>query len=226
MAVAMTMKLILKLITYGACIFGLCFQLSYISSRYFKYNSKTTLVVDLKANINFPALTTCFMFNDIINLEDIRKDIGLDLKRWTDVNYSSIEFNRKTSRFTVSDWFKYTPAINKVFADDIGCRIRFPGTYAAKPYNSSTCSKFFKISKNIFTDVMCYSFEPINTETLNNREYQCSPSYKDLIYSIKFEMSRFGTLSEVKHVIHYDSSFAIDFFFSKTKPIFQKAYIR
>lgn len=161
---AIRAKYFLKLTTSAACILGLCIQLSYISSRYFKYYSKTTLVVNLIDDIKFPSLSTCFKFNDIIDIDDISINTGLSLKRWTHLNYSSSEFHHATSRFTVSDWFKYTPTIDHVFNEPIGCRIRYPGKYAAKPYNSSTCSKFFKISKNIYGDVMCYSFGPKSTD--------------------------------------------------------------
>lgn len=211
-------KFILWLIIITICCIGAFIQINEVSNRYFHYGTKTTVSVDIPSDIPFPILSTCWRFNDILDMDAIESDRGMRLKRWNDQGFDWHEFLVSVRNFTVADWFKYTPKIENVLERDIGCRIRLRDQLTTMNLDREKCMEYFNVSKYIFTEYMCYRFDPTIDGLMQMYQYTMIPSYSGLIYGLFFDLKSFSHVKKVSQSIHSDSSsYMLDSVLSKSR---------
>ena len=96
-------KVTLWILIVTLCSIGVMIQINYVSKRYFRYDTKTTVFVDIPSDIHIPSLSTCWRFNDILNISAIEHHISIKLSRWNVENFSWNEFFNQTKNFSVPD---------------------------------------------------------------------------------------------------------------------------
>lgn len=194
---------------------GSIVQINNVSDRYFQYRTGTTVAVDVPTDINFPSLSTCWHMIDILNLSAVNDDYGVKLERWNQNGFSWNDFYLRTNHFKVHDWFKFTPQVDEIVKS---CRIRFPRKYVTTPLNHSDCMKYFNIKKYLWSEYMCYQFDPLILDVIEVHEYTMSPSFNGLIYSLSFDTKYFGAAKHISQAVHIPtSSFMLDSVLSKSR---------
>lgn len=212
------LKVSLWTVSIVICSVGAIIQIENVCSRYFQYATKTAVSVDIPVDTKFPILTTCWRFNDIMNMNSFESERNIQLKRWNEKSFSWTEFLQKIKYLTVSDWFKYSPDINHVLGQEMGCRIRHPTQFTTSTYSNEECGNIYNITKFIQNEYICYRFDPNILSTIFAHEYAMSPGFTGLIYELFFDMVSFNSVEVVTQSIHSkSSSYLLDSIFSKTR---------
>lgn len=210
-------QLILKISIIIICFSGCIIQINEVTTRYFKYKTKTTLSVTVPSDIILPMLSTCWRLSDIIDFNAVERNMNIKLGRWYDPNFSFVNFYNGTRNFTVSDWFKYSPNVEEILDIERGCFIRLPDEYSVRELPRIKCFELFNITKYIYTEHICYQFDPIITDMIKVHQYTMTPAWPGFLYGFAFNPKYFNSIGKVVSAIHLnDSSYMFDYVFAPT----------
>lgn len=199
------------------CSIGLFEQVLHVSNRYFEYKTKTLININVKGESEFPILSICFRYHDVMNRTRVKgKYRNLTLLKFNEQRYDSQIFFEQTKHFTISEYFQFSPDVKSILKPGIGCFIRYPGKIILNGMNTSMCYELFNISKYLILQNVCYMLKPIiSNESIMLHEYTLSPGHKGQMFKLfldqnvfKFFDSFYIAMHSNKSSILADTSFA------------------
>ena len=125
------------------CAIGLLYQIIQISTSYFAFDATTTVTMEMPNKVDIPALSVCWRYGDIIDLDALRRK-NSDIPVFDFTNDETIKNSGWTvqSMATVRQVFDFNPSLENTFAE---CIIRYPQGYASKRFNVSECRQKFTV---------------------------------------------------------------------------------
>lgn len=191
------------------CVSGFIIQLSFVSDRYFKYETGTVSEHFIPKSIRLPFVSACFRINDVLNYTKVRSVYdrpGLILWkegvvwRW---------FYDHSADFSVTNWFNFTPAVQDFFYSDYACHIKTK--YSSFDYDGKGCLKESTIVKYFEREFVCYRFEPKTDKAFDMVLSTMSPGSAGILYEIYLNPDIFKDYEYVSMSIHSkDSSMLYD----------------
>ena len=140
------------------CTFALIVHVTIINVQYLQYETTTSVFLYLPRIIESPALSVCFKFIDLIDIEWIDRTYG------TPFTTKLIEDNGNDIRtfvpnLTLDQLFRYTPPADQVyeFAD-----FRDTQTFTIKRLDKSMARQMFAVDRFATQDLICYRIQPQN----------------------------------------------------------------
>lgn len=103
------------------CSIGLIFHVNEVSLNYFKFETESKVSITTHNIIDSPMLSACFRGFNILKLNEIKKDLGIDMISPTKQIHESMyaRFTSQIENFTVKNFLDYTPKTNEVRYVDI-----------------------------------------------------------------------------------------------------------
>lgn len=103
------------------CSIGITFHVNQVIVQYFKYETESKVSITTHNSINPPMLSACFRAFNILKLNEIKKDLGIDLMNPTKQIHETMyaRFTNEIENFTVENFLDYTPKTNEVRYVDI-----------------------------------------------------------------------------------------------------------
>ena len=141
------------------CVIGLLYQIIEISTSYFAFDATTTVTMEMPNKVDIPALSVCWRYGDIIDLDALRRK-NSEIPVFDFTNDETIKNSGWTvqSMATVRQVYDFTPSLDNTFAD---CIIRVPQCYSAQRFNVSECRKQFTVIQFFTMVSFCFAMSII-----------------------------------------------------------------
>lgn len=176
------------------CCFGLKMQIIHVSKQYFSYQTMTKISMSFPVQLPPPALSVCFRFGDIADLDLVDKICPIN-RSW-----SPGQIHRKIfEKLTLRQIFDVVPESSNAIGY---CNIRFPGRYVMKGYRKAYCYKFFNVTRYYMQEYMCYRVIMNINDTYNFESVSQAESARGKIYNILFRLADFGRTESMSVIIH------------------------
>lgn len=146
---------LMKLTALGSFC-GLTWQIYDLCSNYFEYDTGTDLAVEIKSEFARPALSSCFLYNEILDQEELKGLYPQLHALW--VNKSTLSLTDTGPFFSVADIFTLTPNIDDIV---LSCTYRMPRRFHLLKATPEECKQFFVFKKYYTQLYICYAFVPL-----------------------------------------------------------------
>lgn len=195
------------ILTIVTCTIGLILQVKEVSEGYFSYPTGSKVVVLPHFFIRVPSLSACLRFADILKIEEVNKELKMNLFHPDESIPSWTEFLIKARELSVGNRFKFTPRVDEVLSSKFGCAIRFPRKDHLEYFTGKKCYEKFNITKYYHRESVCYKFTPkLDTEILQVKHYTLSDEAYGLLYFLMMNETLFQHVKVVSSYIHDDNS--------------------
>lgn len=186
---------------------GLGYQVNEVSESYFKYPTQSKVVVIPHFSLKVPSLSACLRVADVIKVEEINRDLNLNLFHPTELWSSWTEWTERTQTLTLGDRLKYTPRIDELLDPKTGCAIRTPGKDHLEYFPGGKCNELFDTSKYYHRESVCYKFTPrMNANELAVKHYTLTDEAYGMIFFILMNPKMFKDIKVISSYIHNDES--------------------
>lgn len=134
-----------KLLFFCLSVAGLVYQIVLISTSYFAYEAKSSVVMNMPEEEEIPSLTVCWRYADIIDMDKLRS-INSAIPELDTTNDETIKNSIWIiqSLVTVKQILDMNPQLDVAFGD---CIIRYPGNYMAQPFDVKKCQRTFIVAR-------------------------------------------------------------------------------
>lgn len=171
------------------CFIGLLVHVYFISEKYFAFEATTNLRLDVPQKLPVPALSTCWRYGDLLDVETLRKDIPT-IQR---VDLNALESERLSSRLiqslvTIGQVFNHTPSVDEMFAN---CIVRRPGFYDVDFLNVTMCQEVFDVDKFYVQENICYRIQFRDNNTYDYSFTSSALAYPSMVFEFGFNRSLF-----------------------------------
>lgn len=188
------------------CSAGLVYQTWNVGERYAEYRTKTLINMKTQSKVDYPSISLCFRYHDMLDREKVSKSKNIRLGRWDDVKFDAMKFFKSTVNFSISEIYEYTPSENHILRNGIGCSIRYTGRYRMDNINTSNCYKIFRIEKYLAREFVCFRLIPRIAEKLTIGEANLCPSHVGVLYRIYLNSKIFKNMYGMSIMIHSNRS--------------------
>ena len=163
---------------FVSCISGFAFQLHQVSNVYFKYQTTSKTLIQVKEVDDYPDVIYCPAYYYMLNRANadkygIMKDTPTTLK----------DIVTDLSKLKIKEILELTPDTTSIIET---CEIRDQNKSIVNQLNSTDCYKFFTINKSVNGERICYRFTPSVTKKYSVGNVASSLTHMTNLYSIRF----------------------------------------
>ena len=169
----------------AACFFLALFQVIQCLEMYFEYRTLSRITQNMEICQPTPAVAFCVRYLDIIDVQGLKRDFGVNVKRTNKYE----EISQEMGKLTVKQILDYTPSINEsmkecVIRDEYGFKMIYPSV--------KVCRESFDVFKYYMQEFVCYQYQfkqNIINSRFNFKRTADSLNDKSVIYKIQFTNS-------------------------------------
>ena len=161
------------------CLLGFLFQTQQVSVLYFRFGTTSRTVYQVRAFDFYQSIMYCPRFMELIERQQV-KSILATIPKSTD------DFHRQLENLTVRQILEVTPP---VFDTMTSCSVRKGRMSSPVSLNERQCLDFFKITKSVTGERICYTFTPRIQATYSVGDVASSYNYLGILYQIFFKSS-------------------------------------
>ena len=170
------------------CIAGFVFQLYQVSSVYFRYESTSRTVMEIREIESTLAIAYCPAYYYMLNRTN-HKERGISAEAPKGLEKELEEL----SHLTIRQILELTPDTRSIIKS---CEIRDDNRSIIVQLKSLECLQFFKLRKSVNGERICYRFEPRYETTYSVGNVASSLTHISEVYSIAFHpffgVAKFG----------------------------------
>lgn len=141
-------------------VIGFVINVSEVSFEYFTFKITNRIEQDLFPRVRPLSLSICLRYIDSMDQKRLSKETGIKMGPVTNVESAY----RETSKLTIEQIFKYSPAVNVTIAS---CTYRDRNSIPHDG-NASVCNDVFKVTKYYTQEYVCYIFKQRNVKSLDS----------------------------------------------------------
>lgn len=173
-------------------------QLWDLTQTFLKYDVVTELSVSAPTVTQMPALSLCFPFTKILDIDQLDKHHPALADKLYD---EKLAITDTENVLTIQDIFDMTPKETAVVKS---CKYRIPHRYPLQQLNNSVdCAQTFKVARYYKQQYMCYWFSPLDTETgFMYNDVLSSLQTPGLFFEVTLDNKLFKSTLEIQAVIH------------------------
>lgn len=134
---------------------GCVIQMGIVTEEFFRFDVYTKLEIYFPPSLIAPALTLCYPFIDIINLDEFNKKYGHAYKRPLGLK----ERMTMTDEIRMGDVFNMTTRFKPLIDS---CIVRIPGEFGVLTGNATTCQTVFETNRFRMGEYFCTDFKLMN----------------------------------------------------------------
>ena len=161
------------------CLLGFLFQTQQVSVLYFRFGTTSRTVYQVRAFDFYQSIMYCPRFMELIERQQV-KSILATIPKSTD------DFHRQLENLTVRQILEVTPP---VFDTMTSCSVRKGRMSSPVSLNERQCLDFFKITKSVTGERICYTFTPRIQATYSVGDVASSYNYVGILYQIVLKAS-------------------------------------
>ena len=172
-----------------------------ISKRYFRYETRTQLLLNIPTNCESPALSVCWRYADIVDIDKIddRSKYLLPVKNYSNYDGMMTYVNAVHSELSLAEIFGGTPAIEDIFRQ---CIIRNNRNYSLAHLDGAECLDHIKVRKFYYQQYMCYR-SMLNIEGTFSYDTSASMyTYPAMAFELGFKLNLFNMTEIIIPVVH------------------------
>lgn len=168
-------KILVSVIFFIGCFVGLIFHMREVCDVYFKYQTRTSIRLQVPNSIPVPSLSVCVSYTDIIDRSNHKK-YGLEKKP----SMEDFQVYRESSLLTIKDILDLTPPGNETIQK---CWFPSSDMLEMKEFKGHECSQSIKVTKYYTQQYICYMYSFTSLKTVD---------FLDVAHSLYYPMVTAG----------------------------------
>lgn len=168
------------------CLSGFIFQLEKVSQLYFRFQTTSKTELEIHETEYYQTISFCPRFADLLDRSDHKK---FGLRATPPVSPQDVEEDMKS--LTIRNILELTPPESDVVHH---CFRRQEGIADLVSMNKTECESFFKVTKSVNGERICYTFMPRNKTGYSVGDVASSQTYTNTVYQIYLQPSLRGII--------------------------------
>ena len=175
----MNLKTILSFLFPLICLSGFVFQVEQVSDLYFRFETTSKTVFQVKEVDYYQTMMYCPMSSDLFD-RNRSKEYSISQEITT---YGHSDIYKELAILTIKDILELTPSEADIIES---CIVRRGRLETPTTMNRSECQEIFKVTKSVNGQRICYTFMPRSRANYSTGDVSSSQSYPNVVYYIYF----------------------------------------
>ena len=163
------------------CLLGLLFQVQQVSDLYFRYQTTSQTVYQIREIDYYQSIMYCPQSLDLVNRNNHNR-YGIMSQAPTNV----VGVHQELSKLKIKDIFELTPPESDVID---ACVIRHGKLFKPLELKQSDCQTFFKVMKSVTGERICYTLSPRLSANFSVGDVAASMTHISIVYQVKVQPS-------------------------------------
>ena len=163
------------------CLLGFVFQVQQVSDLYFRYQTTSRTVYQIRETDYYQSIMYCPQSLDLLNRNNYNR-YGILSHASTNV----MEIHQELSKLKIKDIFELTPPESDVID---GCVIRRGKLFKPLEFKQKDCQAFFQVMKSVTGERICYAFIPRLSANFSVGDVAASMTHISVVYQVKVQPS-------------------------------------
>ena len=160
------------------CLLGFVLQLEQISELYFRYQTTSKSQFQIRDIENYQTIIFCPRFAEVLDRTN-HKDLGI--RPFPPRNLYELEEDLRS--LTIQNILELTPKESDVVSS---CLRRDGNMSTLLQMTKAECQHFFKITKSVTGEKICYTFMPRNRTVYSVGDAASSQTHSNIVFEINF----------------------------------------